>query len=161
MSRGEGGSVVELLRRLGLTVATAESLTGGLLCSTLVDVPGASAVVRGGVVAYTVDVKAAVLGVDPGLLAAHGAVHPDVAVGMALGVRSLLSSDIGVATTGVAGPEPADGHPVGTVFVAAATRDRVEVEQLALGGDRRAIREQSVTAALHLVSRMCVSDPAG
>ncbi|MBE9940161.1 CinA family protein, partial [Cellulosimicrobium cellulans] len=94
--------VVELLGALearGWTLATAESLTGGLLSATIVDVPGASRVLRGAVVAYATDVKESVLGVDGGLLAAHGAVHPEVARQMAERVRDVLRADVGVATT--------------------------------------------------------------
>lgn len=114
--------VAELLvRRLaaaGQTVACAESLTGGLVCATLVSVPGASAVVRGGVVAYAVDAKAALLGVDPDLLGRVGAVDPEVAAALARGAARVLGATWGVGTTGVAGPDPSDGMPVGTVFVA-------------------------------------------
>ncbi len=94
----------------GLTIGAAESLTGGLVTAALTTVPGASAVVRGGIVAYAADVKNQLLGVDADLLARVGTVHPDVAVAMARGVRERLGAAVGVATTGVAGPEPADGH---------------------------------------------------
>jgi len=110
--------VVARLTALGRTVAVAESLTGGLVTSALVSVPGASAVVRGGVVAYMTDVKTSALGVDPDLLARVGAVDPDVAAAMASGVAERLEADYGVATTGVAGPDPQDGHPVGEVWIA-------------------------------------------
>ncbi len=112
--------LVAALTARSLTIATAESLTGGLVCAALTEVPGASAVVRGGVVAYATDLKAVVLGVDPDLLAAGGAVQEEVARQMALGVCRLLGAAVGVATTGVAGPDPQDGRPVGTVFVAVA-----------------------------------------
>jgi nicotinamide-nucleotide amidase len=98
----------------------AESLTGGMLCSALIDVPGASAVVRGGVVSYATDLKHRLLGVDAGLLAANGPVDPDVATQMAHGVRERLGADWGVATTGVAGPDPQDGIAAGTVYIAVA-----------------------------------------
>ncbi|MGG5260506.1 CinA family protein [Phycicoccus avicenniae] len=153
MSEVGPADVVGLLRELGLGVATAESLTGGLVCAALTDVPGSSAVVRGGVVSYATDVKASVLGVDVGLLAARGAVDPDVAVAMAEGVRRLLGSDLAVATTGVAGPDPADGQPVGTVFVGVAGPAGTAVERHALSGDRAAVRSASVAAALDLVHR--------
>jgi nicotinamide-nucleotide amidase len=110
--------VVRLLTRQGRTVAVAESLTGGLVTATLVSVPGASLVVRGAVVAYMTDVKASLLGVDPDLLARDGAVGEAVASAMARGVAEALGADLGVATTGVAGPDPQDGHPVGEVWVA-------------------------------------------
>jgi len=143
--------VVTALRAAGLTVATAESLTGGLVCSTLVDVPGASAVVRGGVVAYATELKATVLGVDAGQLARTGPVDGAVAEQMALGVRRLLGADVGVSTTGVAGPDAADGFPAGTVFVGLAA-DGVpggaRHVRLHLSGDRPAVRRASVDAAL-------------
>lgn len=145
--------VVHRLVAAGLTVGTAESLTGGLVCAALTGVPGASAVVRGGVVAYASDVKAGVLGVDEGLLEREGAVCAPVASALAEGVRRLLPSAVGVATTGVAGPDPADGREVGTVFVAASGPWGILVEQHALTGDRQRIRAASVHAALTLLDR--------
>jgi len=116
----EAADVVAVLRRRGETLACAESLTGGLVSAAVTDVPGASAVLRGGVVSYATDVKAGVLGVDRALLAHVGAVDADVARQMAKAVRRVMGSDWGVATTGVAGPDPQDGAAVGTVFVAVA-----------------------------------------
>jgi nicotinamide-nucleotide amidase len=145
--------VTSRLIELGQSVAAAESLTGGLVTARLVDAPGASAVVRGGVVAYATDLKASVLGVDPGLLGAHGAVHPEVASQMATGVRLLLGADWGLATTGVAGPDPQHGMPVGTVFVAVAGPTGGAVEHLALDGGRAAVREAAVEAVLSLLDR--------
>ena len=144
------GSLIALLGRHGLSIACAESLTGGLVCAALTDVPGASAVVRGSVVAYATDVKADVLGVDADLLASGGAVQAEVARQMAQGVCQVLGAEVGVATTGVAGPDPQDGQPVGTVFVAVACGDVVQVRRLALEGDRWAIRRACVEAALDL-----------
>ena len=106
------------LHERGLTVGTAESLTGGLVVAALTDVPGASASVVGSVVSYATRVKRDVLGVDADLLAARGAVDPEVAAAMASGVCRVLGCDVGLATTGVAGPDPQDGQPVGTVYVA-------------------------------------------
>ena len=148
------GQVVLALRDQGLTIATAESLTGGLVCAALVDVPGASLVVRGGIVAYATDLKAALLEVPVDLLAARGAVDPDVASAMADGVRARCGADIGVATTGVADPQ--DGMPVGTVHLAVAGpgAGRVQVESVLFTGDRNSIRRQSVDSALLLVSRV-------
>ena len=143
--------VVALLRGTGLTVACAESLTGGALVSALVDVPGASAVVRGGVVAYATELKSALLGVDATLLAANGPVDPDVARQMADGVRTRLGADIGLSTTGVAGPATQHGHPVGTVFIAASTAHRVVVRGWRLVGTRDALRTATVLAALALL----------
>lgn len=141
-------AVLAGLAARGWTIGVAESLTGGLVVSALVDVPGASASVRGGVVAYATDVKRDVLGVDAALLAAAGAVDSAVAVQMADGVRRVLRSDVGVATTGVAGPEPQDGKPVGTVCVAVVTPDSSSSHLLALAGDREAIRRAAADAAL-------------
>ncbi|HET6211899.1 MAG TPA: CinA family protein, partial [Micromonosporaceae bacterium] len=108
------------LDRRGETLAVAESLTGGLLAATIVAVPGASAVFRGGLVVYATDLKASLAGVPAGLLAERGAVDPDVAVALARGAREKCRSDWGLGTTGVAGPDPQDGVPPGTVYVACA-----------------------------------------
>ena len=134
----------------GWTLAVAESLTGGLVTATLVDVPGASTVLRGGVVAYATELKATLLDVDQVLLAERGAVDPDVARAMATGVRARLGADVGLATTGVAGPDPQDGHPPGTVHVAVSTPGGTHVRSLRLVGDRGAVRAQSVEAVLAL-----------
>ena len=146
-------AVVALLRGLDLSVGTAESLTGGLVCAALTSVPGASTVVRGGVVAYASEVKADVLGVDPDLLAREGAVCEPVAAQLADGIRRVLGCAVGVSTTGVAGPDPADGQPVGTVFVGASGPWGILVEELTLTGDRDQIRSASVLAVLTLLER--------
>ena len=145
--------VIGALTARGLTIAVAESLTGGLLVAELVSVPGASAVVNGGVVAYATELKATVLGVDRGLLAERGPVDAEVARQMARGVRERLAvggrpAAIGLATTGVAGPDGQDGHPVGEVWLGLAIGDRVEARALRLGGDRAAIRSATVTESL-------------
>lgn len=149
-SSPEAEAVLAALARRGWSIGTAESLTAGLVVATLVDVPGASASVRGGVAAYATDVKAAVLGVDADLLARAGAVDEEVARQMARGARRVLGTDVAIATTGVAGPDPQDGKPVGTVYIAVATPERETVERLALSGARRDIRVATVTAALRL-----------
>ncbi|MEU7046514.1 nicotinamide-nucleotide amidohydrolase family protein [Streptomyces varsoviensis] len=134
------------------TVAAAESLTGGLVAAELTAVPGASRAFMGSVTAYATEVKAAVLGVDAGLLSARGAVDGEVARQMADGVRGALGADWGVATTGVAGPEPQDGQPVGTVFVAVVGPGGAgAVQELALNGDRAGIRAESVRMALEVL----------
>ena len=143
--------IVDALRGTGQTVSTAESLTGGLLCATIVDIPGASDVLRGGIVAYLAETKSDVLGVDPDLIEQVGTVHPDVAAAMAEGAVRVMGSTWGVATTGVAGPEPSEGKAVGTVHVAVAGPDGVATRELALHGDRGLIREQAVDAALSLL----------
>ncbi len=142
--------VVLLCRERGLSAATAESLTGGLVCAALTAVPGASAVVRGGVIAYATDRKAEVLGVPADLLAERGAVDGDVALAMARGVRRVMVCEVGLATTGVAGPDPQDGKDVGTVFVAVSAPATERVVALSLDGDRAQIRDASVLAALSL-----------
>ncbi|WP_421733309.1 CinA family protein [Cellulomonas sp.] len=134
----------------GWSLGVAESLTGGLVSAALVDVPGASAVLRGAVVAYATDLKGTLLDVDRDLLVARGAVDPDVARAMALGVRTRLGADVGLATTGVAGPDPQDGHPPGTVHVAVATPDGTHVRSLDLAGPRASVRAQTVDAVLAL-----------
>lgn len=113
-------SVLRLLDERGATLAVAESLTGGLVAARFTAVPGASRTFRGSVTAYATELKARLLDVDPALLAEHGAVDPRVAREMAAGVRTRLGADWGLATTGVAGPDPQDGKPVGTVYVAVA-----------------------------------------
>jgi nicotinamide-nucleotide amidase len=140
--------LIHLCRDRGVTLATAESLTGGLVCGALTSVPGASLVVRGGVIAYASDRKAAVLGVDAALLAQRGAVDADVALAMARGVRQVMGADLGLSTTGVAGPNPQDGHAVGTVFVAVSGAPDDVVERLSLPGEREEIRAGSVLAVL-------------
>lgn len=147
----------ELVRR-GYMLSTAESLTGGLLADAFVSVPGASAVYLGGVVSYATSVKQAVLGVDADLLARHGAVHPNVAAQMAEGVRDVVSiagarADVGVATTGVAGPDPADGQPVGTVYIGISTPETQLVVPLQLSGSRAEIRTKTVALAVDAVGR--------
>lgn len=146
--------VADLVVRLtaaGETVAIAESVTGGLVAAALTDVAGASVVVRGGVVTYATDLKGQLLGVDEVLLAQAGAVDADVAEQMARGVRSLMGSTYGLATTGVAGPDPVDGKPVGTVFVAVVGPGSSRVKALRLSGNRGDIRAQSVLAVLALL----------
>lgn len=156
----EAVRLVEQLTRERLTLATAESLTGGLLGAAVTAVPGSSAVFRGGVVAYAPAVKADVLGVDAALLAARGAVNDEVARQMARGAARLLGASCGLATTGVAGPAPSDGQPVGTVFVAAVTPGREAVRRLELTGSRGEIRGATVTAALALLGGLMAGEHA-
>ncbi|NJQ13456.1 CinA family protein [Streptomyces bohaiensis] len=142
--------VLDLLSARGHTLAVAESLTGGTLAAALTAVTGASAVFRGSVTAYATEVKRDLLGVDAELLAERGAVDPEVARQMATGVRDLLGAEWGAATTGVAGPDPQDGQPVGTVFLAVAPPGarRAVAQRVEASGDREAIRAQTVAAAL-------------
>jgi PncC family amidohydrolase len=150
-ARELAGEILGLLRESAQTVATAESLTGGLVAAALTDVPGSSAAFRGGVVAYATELKARVLGVDAGLLKAHGPVYGPVAAAMAQGVRELLGATVGISTTGVAGPGDADGFPAGTVHVAVSLADDTIVRTMALTGDRDEVRRLAVERALGLL----------
>lgn len=170
--------VVAALAGRGETLACAESLTGGLLTAAVVGVPGASAVFRGGIVAYATDLKATLLGVDPVLLAERGPVDPDVAAQMADGTRTRLGATWGVSTTGVAGPQPQGGQPVGRVYLAVtggpggpdgARRPggsggsdgyRRVVRSLDLAGDRAAIRAETVEMARLLLWECIGTSPA-
>lgn len=143
-------SLVTRLTQTGLTIAAAESLTGGLVCSALVDVPGASAVLRGSVTAYATELKAQVLGVDAARLASVGPVDAQVAQEMADGAAQLLGADVAVATTGVAGPGPADGHEAGTVYIAAIAPWGSVWRLLQLEGQRSQVRIQTVHQVLVL-----------
>jgi len=143
--------VLAVLRAGGHTVAVAESLTGGLVAAALTDIPGSSAAFRGAVVAYATELKAALLDVDRAMLARHGAVYPPVAAAMAQGVRERLGASYGVATTGVAGPEPSEGQPVGTAHIAVSAADDTVVRTVVLGGDRNQIRRLTVEHALGLL----------
>lgn len=147
--------VVRELSRTGATVATAESLTGGLVAAALTAVPGASAAVRGGVVAYATDLKTSLAGVPAEVLERHGPVSAATATAMANGVRRLCGATYGVATTGVAGPNRQDGHPPGTVYVAVAgPLGEATDAPGGLQGDRGAIRDGAVRCALGLLRRI-------
>ena len=151
----ETRTLIEELRARRLTVAVAESLTGGLVVAELIRIPGASDVVRGGVVAYATDLKSTLLGVDARILATRGPVDPEVAMQMASGVRDRLGreqpADWGLSTTGVAGPGAQDGHEAGTVFVGLASPEATSSHTLQLRGDRDAVRQQTVAAAIRLM----------
>ncbi|WP_327318263.1 CinA family protein [Streptomyces sp. NBC_01235] len=161
--------VVRILTVNGETLAVAESLTGGLVSAEITSIPGASRVFRGSVTAYATGLKHDLLGVDAGLLASRGAVDAQVAAQMAAGVRKALGADWGVATTGVAGPDPQDGQPVGTVFVAvdgpfgadSGSAAGGKVEALRLNGDRAEIRRESVRSVLALLLRELAGEQTG
>ena len=144
-----------LLKERGLTVGTAESCTGGLLAKLLTDLPGSSALFRGGIVSYTNAVKAGVLGVPQTLLDQYGAVSPQVAEAMARGAKAVLGCDIALSTTGVAGPEPDDrGNPIGLVYLGLAWGEQCQVVPLHAGQvDRDRIRRQAAQTALDLLRR--------
>lgn len=161
--------VVQLLTVKGQTLAVAESLTGGLVAAEITAAPGASQAFRGSVTAYATELKHELLGVDATLLDQRGAVDPQVAAQMAAGVRKALGADWGIATTGVAGPEPQDGKPVGTVFVAvdgpsagaSEATDGGKVTALRLNGDRAEIRMESVRSVLALLLEELASEQTG
>jgi nicotinamide-nucleotide amidase len=150
-ARELAAEIISLLTAAGQTVATAESLTGGLVAAALTDVPGSSSAFRGGVVAYATGLKAQLLGVDAGLLSEHGPVYAPVAAAMAEGVRGRLGATVGVATTGVAGPGAQDGHPAGTVHVAVSLADDTVVRTMALAGSRDEVRRLTVEQVLGLL----------
>lgn len=153
-------AVHELVERRQ-TMATAESLTGGLVAATVVEIPGVSAVYRGGMVVYATELKHSLAGVPEDLLAERGPVDPDVARELAVGVRDRCGADWGLATTGVAGPEPQDGVPVGVVYVAVAGPDGATVRELRLKGNRADVRDGSATAVLTLLVETMRGVPAG
>lgn len=144
-------SIIEALTARGESVAVAESLTGGLVAAALTSIPGASVVVRGGIVAYATELKSALLGVPADLLAQRGPVDAQVAAAMAAGVRDRLGSSYGIATTGVAGPGPADGKPAGTVYVAVDGPTRSATRELRVPGRREDVRIESVRSVLSLL----------
>ncbi len=146
--------VLRLCREQGLTLAAAESCTGGLIAKRLTDIPGASQVFLGGVVSYTNHVKSQVLHVPATLLERCGAVSAPVARAMALGARLLTGADLALSVTGLAGPDGDDrGNPVGTVFAALAAPEGIFVDSLSLTGDRAQIRALSADRALDLLRR--------
>ncbi|GAA5023289.1 hypothetical protein GCM10023258_14470 [Terrabacter aeriphilus] len=145
-----GAELVALLTAAGQTLACAESLTAGLVAATVADTPGASAVLRGGVVAYAAELKTLLLDVPAALVSQVGTVDPQVALAMAEGARRRLGATWGLATTGVAGPGPAEGKPAGTVHVAVAGPAGTVTRALRLNGSRAQIRAGTVEAVLRL-----------
>lgn len=143
--------LVQTARAKKVELATAESLTAGLVGATICDVPGASAVYRGGVISYSSDIKASVLGVSAKYLKEHGAVDPEVAAQMAAGVARVCGADYAVATTGLAGPDPADGKDVGTVFIGLYARGEVSAYGKKYVGSRADIRQATVADALEIL----------
>lgn len=142
---------VALLQARGLTVGTCESLTGGMICSTLVDVPGASKVVRGGLITYQTDTKTLLADVDAALIADKGVVSGEVARAMAAGARARLGVDIAVSATGMASPGDENDPPAGTVFVGLASEKGVRAIALQLTGNRQEIRQQTVEQAIQAI----------
>jgi len=150
--------VLDLCRARGFTLGAAESCTGGLVAARITDVAGSSDVFRGSVVAYADDVKESELGVTGELLERHGAVSPEVAQAMARGVRERLGADVGVAVTGIAGPDGGtEEKPVGLVLLHAAGPDGEKARRIELPGDREMVRGRATAAALHLVRKLLES----
>ncbi|GLZ29800.1 competence protein [Lentzea sp. NBRC 105346] len=145
-------NVVELLRSRGETVATAESLTAGLVCAELTKIPGSSAVVRGGLIVYATSLKHTLAGVDLDLLDSHGAVHPEVARQLAAGARDRCGATWGLGLTGVAGPDPQDGVSPGTVHIALVGPGVSCVRTITVRGDRHEVRSKAVENALLLLA---------
>ncbi|HHW46189.1 MAG TPA: competence/damage-inducible protein A [Clostridiales bacterium] len=145
--------VTEQLKLKGLKIATAESCTAGLLSSKLTEIPGSSAVFDMGIVAYNNQIKINALGVSPNTIAEYGAVSPQTAAEMALGIHAVSNADIGVSITGVAGPDTSENQPVGLVYIGLTDGSMVWVERLLAGGDRDRIRNYAALAALDLARR--------
>lgn len=143
--------VVEKLSEKKLTIATAESLTAGLVSSLLAEITGASKVLKGGIVAYQNEIKEKVLNIDPQIIIKHSSVSKEVALLMAENVRKLLEADLGVSTTGVAGPTTMGNKKVGTVFVAISFKGHNMCLELNLTGDRQAIRQESCNKLFQLI----------
>lgn len=151
ISHALASEVIALGKELGLTVATAESLTAGLIGATLAQIPGSSAVLQGGVISYSNVVKASLLGVSESLLATNGSVDGEVARQMAVGAQTSCKASVGVSATGVAGPDPHDGKDVGTVFLGYAHGSGSGFVEYCFAGSREEIRNQSTNAALTLL----------
>lgn len=149
----QAAAVIDLAKRAGVSIATAESLTGGLVCSALVSVPGASSVVRGGIVAYDADAKIRALGVDALVLEREGPVSHAVASAMARGARAALGADIVVATSGAAGPESHGGEAPGTVVIAVVGPAGDRVTTVHIAGNRADVMSGAVRVALDQVTR--------
>lgn len=148
--------VVHRLAERHETLATVESLTGGSLAASIVNIAGVSGIYRGGLVVYATELKATLAGVPADLLSERGPVDPEVAAALAEGGRQRCGADWGLATTGVAGPEPQDGKPVGLVYVAVAGPNGGAVRQLDLGGGRDQVRAAAVVEALRLLAERLV-----
>lgn len=152
----EGASeILANLRSAHQTLATAESLTGGLLSGALTDIPGSSDVFLGGIIAYSPAMKSALLHVDPNLIDAHGVVSAEVAIAMASGAIGVLGSDWAISTTGVAGPGPSDGVAAGTVWIALVGPGVApKAETFHLEGNRQEVRVRTIARAFDSFTRI-------
>ena len=142
--------LIQKLGQLNLTISVAESLTGGLVAASLTQIPGASAVFKGGIIAYRDETKEQVLKVDAALITKFTSISEPVAQSMAINIREIMNTDIGIATTGVAGPDKSEGFAPGIVFVAISIGDHNICQKLELVGDRTQIRDQSVNEIFKL-----------
>lgn len=150
----ELAALIDALKKKGETVATAESLTGGLVAAVLTSVPGSSAVVRGGLVVYATPLKHELAGVADDLLAEQGPVHPDVAAQLADGARVTCGATWGVGLTGVAGPDPQNGIEPGVVHIGVSGPEIAQVRTIGIDGNRHQVRAGAVLAALDLLSTL-------
>ncbi|MEY2679737.1 MAG: hypothetical protein RLZZ160_815 [Actinomycetota bacterium] len=147
-------TIVESLKSTGETLSIAESLTGGALTSEIVSVPGASHILKGSIVAYSVEIKVHELSVSQDIIDKVGVVSEEVALAMADGVKARMNSTWSIASTGVAGPGPHHGIPAGTVWLAIVGPDTRETVKLALEGDRERVRRGAVESALGVFARI-------
>ncbi len=155
MKTSDAAALVAFLKRKGLTVSTAESCTGGLVASSIVDVPGASAVFPGGAVTYAASVKTALLGVPADLIETRGVVSPDVAAAMAKGAQKRFGTDLAVSVTGVAGPDGGTPEtPVGCVYIGVAIKERTVTFREDIPGDREEVRRGAAERAI----RRCLAE---
>jgi nicotinamide-nucleotide amidase len=153
----------ELLRRLDYTVATAESLTGGMVGTRITSVPGASDYYYGGVIAYAASIKSSLLNIPSELINAHGTVSEETASAMATGVRNLFATSVGLATTGAAGPDPLEGHPAGTLFISVADPfgTRTELHTMEEPASRGVVIAWAADEAIALLARRLQEISAG
>lgn len=155
MKTSDAAALVARLKQKGLTVSTAESCTGGLVASSIVDVPGASAVFPGGAVTYAASVKTALLGVPADLIETRGVVSPDVAAAMAKGAQKRFGTDLAVSVTGVAGPDGGTPEtPVGCVYIGVAIKDKTVTFREDIPGDREEVRRGAAERAI----RRCLAE---
>ena len=145
-------SVVCILKRFKLTIAIAESCTGGLLCHRITNSPGCSKYFKGGIIAYNNDLKKRILGVPGEILKISGPINEETAIAMARGIRKIVDSDIGIATTGIAGPTGGSKtKPVGTVFIAISNGEKEKGQRFLFKRGRRTIKSSASTKAIQML----------
>jgi PncC family amidohydrolase len=146
--------IADKLATRGLTLAVAESCTGGLICNAITDLPGVSVFFTAGMICYSAESKNKFLGISPALLQKHGTVSKETAIAMADGIRKKSGADFSVSTTGVAGPDTVEGKKKGLVFIAVSREGAAESKMLMLQGSREEIKREASLEALNLLSRM-------